>query len=68
MAFCPVLTKYYGAGTAGAFSTTTKLGGLVMAQTDNLDDATTLFAQKFDDVVAGRSMVNVFGSDCTAFS
>jgi len=43
VAFCPVMTALYGTGGTNDFDSGTKLGGVVMTQTDDLDSASTLY-------------------------
>lgn len=67
IAFCPVLTLLYGSGGNDDFDENTKLGGLIMVQTDDLNSTSTLYPDQFNQVFAGRSMASVFGSDMTGF-
>lgn len=59
---------FYGAGTDISFDQRTKIAGLIIAQTSDLDDPSSLYITKFDDIHSGRSMVSTYGSDLESFS
>jgi len=67
IAFCPIATSFYGDGGVSNFPTTTKLGGVVYQQSPNISSV-ALWASRFENVVGGRSMAQVYGSDMQGFS
>lgn len=67
IAHCPILTSFYGAGGTSQFASNVKLGGLVYQQSSSLSDV-ALWPGRFEDVVASRSMVSVYGSDMQTFA
>jgi hypothetical protein len=58
---CPALTLFHGVGGANMIPTSSKLGGFIAAQTDNLQS--TFNANMFWDALFGKTMLEIFGSD-----
>lgn len=67
MMYCPSLSAWAGStGTAGQFSATTRLGGMIMVQTNDLN---TVFSNAdWTRVGIGSTAIGLYGSDFTTFA
>lgn len=58
---CPALTLFHGIGGFNMIPTSSKLGGIMIAQTNNLQ--TAFNANLFWDARIGKTMLDIYGSD-----